>query len=336
MSSEPVELLKKKSVVAIFLILFAAVFFVLQAVYAPIFDLFIILMSLLVTKEIIGLFAKIGKPLYKPLAFLVPVLFFVLVVIGFYTGLSALWMFIISVCIMAVLYLLSLLWGYGFKKEYSRDAFVTSTGMNVNRFIMLKSNNTLALFVYPNFLLFFMYLLNHIDALKISNIATVFSGAYIALFGLILVFAISSLSDTLANLCGTFLKGPKVFPPISFGAGHNSLFYPNGKPVSPNKRWSGCIGGLIGGMIAGIVVYFVFAAIFPGLYNTVHWWQFLIVGLFGSVVSQIGDVFESYLKRRAGVVDAGTLLKSHGGVVDRIDAIIFNTPFIFVCLLLIL
>ena len=336
MNNDPkIELLKKKSVTAAVLILFVAVFFVLQVFYAPLFDVLIVLLSVLVTIEIIGLFTRMGRPLYTAIAVIVPLLFFALIIIGFIWSVAALWLFLIALGIMLVCYIGCVIWGFVYKKEISEDTFAAATGMSAGRFIIFKANNTLGIFIYPNFLLFFMYLINHINTLKLGDVASVYGGTSIALFGLILLFAVTSMSDTFANITGTFLKGPKVFP-VREGKIYSGVFYPNGGPISANKTWSGCIGGLFGGMIAGVVVYFIFASIFPAWYSHIFWWQFLIVGFFGSVVAQIGDLFESYLKRKAKVKDAGTLLKSHGGVADRVDALVFNTPFIFICLLLIL
>ena len=71
------------------------------------------------------------------------------------------------------------------------------------------------------------------------------------------------------------------------------------------------------------------------LFSGKIWWKFLFVGLFGSMISQVGDIFESFLKRKAGVKDSSNILPGHGGVLDRVDAICFNTLFVFICMLFI-
>jgi len=94
-------------------------------------------------------------------------------------------------------------------------------------------------------------------------------------------------------------------------------FIPQGfSPTSPNKSWEGVIGGVVVGTILGSIVGLAF-------FNFIN--AFLIA--FGvSVASVFGDLFESYLKRRAGVKDSGNILPGHGGVLDRIDGYLFGAP----------
>lgn len=86
--------------------------------------------------------------------------------------------------------------------------------------------------------------------------------------------------------------------------------------LSPNKSWEGAVGGLL-------------AAIGVGLLSTL-WMPWGLHGLalavLVSAAAQMGDLFESWLKRMAGVKDAGTLFPGHGGILDRIDALLFALP----------
>ena len=188
--------------------------------------------------------------------------------------------------------------------------------MSVKRFAFFKANNTLSCVLYPTLLMFFLYFINHIQGLGLTNFENVTAGAPMGLFGLILLFATVCLSDTFAMLFGCLIKGKKLFPKIS-----------------PNKTISGAIFGLVGGIIGAVASCFFFSLIFPSVFASAKLWKFVLIGFFCSLIAQCGDLFESYMKRRANVKDAGDFFRSHGGVLDRLDSVIFAAPFIFICLL---
>jgi phosphatidate cytidylyltransferase len=92
--------------------------------------------------------------------------------------------------------------------------------------------------------------------------------------------------------------------------------------VSPGKTVEGTIG-LVAGSIAGCLV---FRQLYFPLLPVAH---VVILGLVGSVIGQLGDLCESTLKRSVGVKDSGTLLPGHGGILDRLDCLLFITPFVY-------
>lgn len=181
---------------------------------------------------------------------------------------------------------------------------------------IVSTLNTLLVCIYPTFFLMLILNFNHADGFHAG--AEYFSLAFV-----LLVFAITWLTDTFAYLIGCTLKGPKIAPKIS-----------------PNKTISGSIGGLLGGMAGAMLIYFTLCKISAfttilSMYN-LTWWHFLIIGMVGSVCGQIGDLFESKLKRNAGVKDSGNIFPGHGGMLDRFDAMIFVSTFVYLVILLIL
>jgi phosphatidate cytidylyltransferase len=92
--------------------------------------------------------------------------------------------------------------------------------------------------------------------------------------------------------------------------------------VSPGKTVEGTIGLFAGSIIGCILFRQLFFPILPV-------WHTVILGLVGSVAGQLGDLCESALKRTAGVKDSGTLLPGHGGILDRLDCLMFITPFVY-------
>ena len=90
--------------------------------------------------------------------------------------------------------------------------------------------------------------------------------------------------------------------------------------ISPGKTWEGVAGGLVFNMVWMLFVY----SLTEGWGMSIVW--FVGIGLATSAISVVGDLFESILKREAGVKDSGKLLPGHGGVLDRIDSVIAAAP----------
>ena len=111
-------------------------------------------------------------------------------------------------------------------------------------------------------------------------------------------------NDTFAYLVGKNFGKHKLFP-----------------SVSPKKTIEGFIGGLLFSVICGILLgkYFI------GVKHIYFW---VVIAIIVSIFSTLGDLIESKLKRIAGVKDSGTIMPGHGGILDRLDSIIFVIPFI--------
>ncbi len=92
--------------------------------------------------------------------------------------------------------------------------------------------------------------------------------------------------------------------------------------VSPNKTWEGFAGGVVGSVAGMFITRWV---AFPALTPV----DCLALGLLGAVLGPLGDLCESLLKRAHGVKDSGTLIPGHGGLLDRVDALLFNAPAVY-------
>lgn len=122
-----------------------------------------------------------------------------------------------------------------------------------------------------------------------------------------MVFAIAIVGDTTAYFVGTRVGGRKLCP-----------------AVSPNKTISGAVGGLIGS-VAGAMAVGGIASFWPPVNGETlpTAIQYLLIGLVGGVAGQVGDLFASLIKRHCKVKDYGTLFPGHGGMLDRMDSILF-------------
>jgi phosphatidate cytidylyltransferase len=118
------------------------------------------------------------------------------------------------------------------------------------------------------------------------------------LHAILFVFACVFAADTFAYFVGRTVGGPKLAPKIS-----------------PNKTWSGFLGGIAGSALVAYVVMSV-VGYRPDL-------GLETAAVLLSFVSQLGDLFESWIKRRFGKKDSGSIIPGHGGLLDRIDGLIF-------------
>ena len=104
--------------------------------------------------------------------------------------------------------------------------------------------------------------------------------------------------------------------------------------ISPNKSWVGFWANLAGGAVAAVAWLFLVQDRLPGLADA-GILAFAVVGAVLGFVAVIGDLLESVFKREAGVKDSGTLFPGHGGVLDRIDSLVFTIPTSYALLILV-
>lgn len=108
--------------------------------------------------------------------------------------------------------------------------------------------------------------------------------------------------------------------------------------LSPNKTWEGVAGSLLGSLVCGLALVELGGALYrrgdPILSFPEPFWQWVALALLLNVAAQFGDLAESAVKRGAGAKDSGGVLPGHGGVLDRIDALLFAAPVLWYSLIL--
>lgn len=128
---------------------------------------------------------------------------------------------------------------------------------------------------------------------------------YLSTVKLAFVLTAVAVSDTAAYFVGTRFGHHKLWP-----------------RVSPNKSSEGAIGSL--------VACVVFCAIYGEIYGRAGWFVFAILGVAVNAFAQLGDLFESALKRFVDIKDSGHILPGHGGILDRTDSFLFAMPMVAV------
>lgn len=118
-----------------------------------------------------------------------------------------------------------------------------------------------------------------------------------------LVFIISFMTDTFAYFSGYLFGEHKLIP-----------------NVSPKKTIEGSIGGILGSTICCLIFGYIFKLDMALM---------IVMGIIGSIIAQIGDLFASSIKRYVGIKDYGNLIPGHGGVLDRFDSVILVAPFVY-------
>ncbi|MGI9481841.1 MAG: phosphatidate cytidylyltransferase [Hyphomicrobiales bacterium] len=146
---------------------------------------------------------------------------------------------------------------------------------------------------YPWALLGIPYLI-----LPIASLYVLRADPGYGLMAVIWVLVVIWATDTGAYFAGKTIGGPKLSPRFS-----------------PKKTWSGLAGGALLAALAGAGV--------ANYFNIVPFGALALLAAFVAVVSQGGDIFESAMKRNFGVKDSGTILPGHGGILDRVDGLIF-------------
>ena len=134
----------------------------------------------------------------------------------------------------------------------------------------------------------------------------------------VLVLIVAWVADTGGYFAGRFLGKSKLY-----------------EAVSPKKTWAGLWGGIAGAVVGTIALKLVMENFSDAhSYKWLTWFDVFAIAIPGCLLGQMGDLAESLIKRSTGVKDSGTLLPGHGGILDRIDAVLFIAPYVYVYLVI--
>ena len=291
--------MKKRAISSIFIMLAIVLGVASKFLMAEIFDIFVAVVGIVGAIEMCNIMDKRGIKVSRFLSSMFIVALYLALTIAINTTVEL---------HIALLYMLDAFIIYSFV-IFVYEAIITKE----NRFMQAMSVtlNSIKVMVYPGLLLSVFFVINHIEVF--SSVAV--KVPYLSFILIVFIWGIALLSDTFAYLVGSTLRGPKLCPKIS-----------------PNKSWSGAIGGVLGGVLMGVITYLIIknvpsmSVILTGTNINLAW--LMILGGVGSAISQVGDIFESWLKRKAGVKDSGNFMPGHGGMLDRVDALMFCLVFV--------
>ncbi len=209
------------------------------------------------------------------------------------------------------------------KNEFIKRVFSTLILMPLVLFVIIKGSIIFNLFISICFIItayewlqmsklnnqkifgLFFIIISFYSIFKIRND---FNQDY---FHILLIAIICVSTDTGGYIFGKLLKGPKL------------------TKLSPNKTYA----GVIGSFLLSIIITILFFELVSKIYNYRFTEETFIFVLFVSLVSQIGDIIISYFKRLSKIKDTGNIIPGHGGILDRIDGMIFAYPFSYLVFL---
>lgn len=298
--------MKKRLISSCFIVFFTLAFVLLKQVHCLFFDAFALIISYFSLREIIK--AQGEKKLEKRTQgalYTVPALQFLI----YHFSKTFVWAITLHL-LLAVILLVYLLTAD--MSMYAKDRKFGTTEQNaavLNANLFDRTKRGMMIFAYPLLPLSFLFALNHLPY-------------EVGYMGIILTIVIAMFTDTGAYLIGCAFGKRKLIP-----------------EVSPKKTIEGCIGGFVGGMLAVVACYFVFK--YSGWFDVINTIStgvaicgFILLGLIGSYVNQLGDLIASAYKRKVGIKDYSNIFPGHGGFMDRVDGQMFVAIIVYIMMVL--
>jgi phosphatidate cytidylyltransferase len=166
-----------------------------------------------------------------------------------------------------------------------------------------------------------------------ADFTKIFTGVGVTIFGVLWIVFLGgylvAMRVGFENFSGLSTKLLVFFFLVSFGSDAAALY--TGKAIgkhklapkiSPGKTWEGCIGAFLASLALAAIASFTF-------FTELKWFAALPLAATMMILGVIGDLAESAMKRGAGAKDAATILPGHGGLLDRLDSLLFNAPLLY-------
>ena len=298
--------------------------FLLREVNIYLFDICIGVFTLFASLEVSKLLINAKKG-----ALVLPVLLYTAVsylflLLGINNGLSVGKLLIGLVLLLIVLFICVIAYTYYAKERTMLRMELDEYKGSRKAYALSSTISTVFNCIYPSLILLLLIIVNHIDAFSadLTKLSS-FGGADIGLILLLTIFVTSIFSDVFAYFVGMLIGGKKLCPKIS-----------------EHKTISGAIGALFGSVLGGVVLYILMCTngLIVNGFDAINLTLvgFIFISICASIFTQLGDLFESLLKRKANVKDSGNILPGHGGLMDRADGLTFNTVFILVLFVILL
>ena len=295
----------QRTITGAFILLFTVAFVLLTQVSGLFFDAFALIIMFVSLYEVINAYKLTDKRPTAWALYLVPALMCLIFNLTDNVFSALLWNALLAIALFICLITNDII-----KFAIDRKKGTTEKNVSVlNQKLFEKTKITLSIYAYPLLPLMGLLAVNHLP----------YEVGYI---GIVLIFVVAMLTDTMAYLVGR-LFGRRKFVP----------------EVSPKKTIAGVIGGFVGGILGALVCYFIFY--YTDMFTVLNLAgkgasiaALLIIGAVGSYITQLGDLVASAMKRKVGIKDFSNIFPGHGGFMDRMDGLMFVSVFVYVIMTL--
>lgn len=299
-------MLLKRTITGICILIAISGFIALRLVSPLFFDAFALIIIYACLIEMFLAYKVSNKKFFKIPLFLLPVAIWA---IFKFSNNPLIWLVIAYILLFTISMFSELIINANERKNGNNEV---NTNQDIKQNSLLSlTKTTMHVAVFPTLLLGFLFGINNL-------------GFEIGFVGIIMVFAISIFTDVFAYCFG-----------MMFGRNSKHKLAPE---ISPKKSVVGSVFGAIGGLIAGGLGWLFFY--YLGWFNVLHEITlansiilFSLVGLFGSLLTQFGDLVASAFKREVGLKDFGNIFPGHGGFMDRVDGQMFCATLVYALLI---